>query len=357
MKKDTINSLTDLRALSAIFVVLAHISCTGYLFTNHRGQYAVSCFYILSSFLSMYTTDKQLSIKENILFIFKKILKLLPLYYIFTYIIAYIKPSFFYTVKATPVNLIKSLLFVPYINDNGIVRPILDVTWFLVLIFWYYILFGICRIINQKNRGIILSLVLFGFYYLGQMFFSDNPIFIQYKTGVFDLILGVLIYYIYNKIYCKTVDKPNIKSTSIINNVIIYAIFFVGVYIYSYIYKLNLFLAEVIPFIIVLLFVIFGKSKKIKIISLLSEISYSLYLVHEFVVKGFSRLIYNLDELTIVTFLLSFFCLIISIITALVVNRVLEKPINKLIFNINKKTSYKKSIPKMKKIRKNSEDF
>lgn len=148
----------------------------------------------------MYTTNTDINFKEKIVYIAQKIIKLIPLYYIFTlftFLIVLIKPSLFNTPTASAEHLVKSLLFIPYQNENGIVRPILDVTWFLVLVFWFYIVFGISRIISNKNRGIICFGLLGTFFTVGFIFFNKNPLFLQYKSGIVSLILGIVAYYIY----------------------------------------------------------------------------------------------------------------------------------------------------------------
>ena len=134
-----------------MLVVMSHINCTSEFLGTRRGAYAVSIFYMLSSFLCMYTTNTDINFKEKLVYVSRKIIKLIPLYYIFTlftFLIVLIKPSLFNTTTASAEHLVKSLLFIPYQNENGIVRPILDVTWFLVLVFWFYIVFGISRIIS-----------------------------------------------------------------------------------------------------------------------------------------------------------------------------------------------------------------
>lgn len=331
-----ITSLNDLRALAALMVVISHITCTGKFLGAFRGSYAVSIFYILSSFLCMYTTEKQLNIKENVFYILKKVLKLIPIYYlftIFTFIVATLKPELFNTSTATIPNLIKSFCFIPYQNANGLVRPILDVTWFLVLTFWFYVLFGISRMISNKYRGIISGIALSIIIILCEIFIPDNAIFNQYKSGIFSLILGILLYFGYGVVKEKINVDDKCKWQT---NFIFYACFILCSIIYSYLHSIidTSYIIELIPLLLTTLFIIFSsKFIQINLINIIATSSYSLYLVHEFIVKGFSRLIYNLDNLTIATFILSFVCLSISIAIGILINKFIEKPINKFITN------------------------
>lgn len=77
-----------------------------------------------------------------------------------TYILVVIKPSLFNTTTANPIYLIKSLLFVPYVNPNGIVRPILDVAWALLPEVWLYLLYWIIMKVSHKYRNEIALTIL-----------------------------------------------------------------------------------------------------------------------------------------------------------------------------------------------------
>lgn len=61
-----------------------------------------------------------------------------------------------------------------------------------------------------------------------------------------------------------------------------------------------------------------------KMIMSVGTFSYSLYLSHEFVVKGFSRLLFSLDEITMKNFLLSLICIVIALIVGFIVNQFLK---------------------------------
>lgn len=225
-------------------------------------------------------------------------------------------------------HLVKSLLFIPYQNENGIVRPILDVTWFLVLVFWFYIVFGISRIISNKNRGIICIGLLGIFFTVGSIFFNKNPLFLQYKSGVVSLILGIVVYYIYNCLKHNFPKEEKKKSWGI--NLFLYALMIAFVYPYSLLHNNFKYFVELIPLLILLIYVLLSKKAvEFKLIKIIAASSYSLYLCHEFVVKGFSRLVYNLDDLTIATFILSFICLVISVMLSIAINRFIEQPLNK----------------------------
>ena len=303
---EKITSLNDLRALSAMLVVMSHINCTSEFLGTRRGAYAVSIFYMLSSFLCMYTTNTDINFKEKLVYVSRKIIKLIPLYYIFTlftFLIVLIKPSLFNTTTASAEHLVKSLLFIPYQNENGIVRPILDVTWFLVLVFWFYIVFGISRIISNKNRGIICIGLLGIFFTVGSIFFNKNPLFLQYKSGVVSLILGIVVYYIYNCLKHNFPKEEKKKSWGI--NLFLYALMIAFVYPYSLLHNNFKYFVELIPLVILLIYVLLSKKAvEFKLIKIIAA------------------------SVMVATFVLSFICLTISVMLSIMINRFIEQPLN-----------------------------
>ena len=152
--------------------------------------------------------------------------------------------------------------------------------------------------------------------------------FLQYKSGIVSLILGIVAYYIY--IASSTIFPKKEKKKSWGINLFLYALMIAFVYPYSLLHNNFKYFVELLPLAVLLTYVLLSKKAvEFKLIKIIAASSYSLYLCHEFVVKGFSRLVYNLDNLTIATFILSFICLVISVMLSIAINRFIEQPLNK----------------------------
>lgn len=296
----------------------------GNLIGTSWGGYGVMMFFLLSAFLLGLSTEK-----HHDQFLIKRLIKLLPLYIlitIFTFILAKIKPQFFNTTHASLINLLKSLLFIPYINPNGLVRPILDVAWALLPEIWLYVLYQISIAINFKYRNIISIFVLIILYFSGSLLFPENPIFLQYKECILAFSTGLAVYLIYVKI--------GKKIELHLHSLILFILFWVGSVLYNnaIVVGENKLLALLIAIIIFLVFLF--NSSEIQCpqwLEFISNISYPLYLSHEFIAKGVCRLITPVDSVSLLNIMICIAILLVSIFIAYIINTVFNRPLSEKI--------------------------
>ena len=320
--KRRIQSLNQLRGISAIMVVMSHIENMRTVFGAACGSFAVCMFFLMSGFLAVLSTENG----DN-RFLIKRVVKLLPLYYsvtLFTFILALIKPEWFNTTNPTISNLVRSLLFIPYQNENGLIRPILDVGWYLNVQVIIYIIFWIAMKFSHKNRAVISSAVLLAFYGLGMIFLRENSFFSLYKDGLLMSAVGELSFFAYQK--CKW--KMNSKKNRLFSAILFCTTLFSGL-LYS-ICKENAFgvLMIIIPIINYMFYLLLDSFIiEAKVLNFISTISLSLYLTHEFTVKGISRVILPLDELTFLKITVSISAVIVSIGVGYIVYLLIEDKI------------------------------
>lgn len=330
-----INSLNELRGLSAVLVVLSHIPCTNALLGGNPGGFAVSLFYLLSGFLTVMSSERSTEF-----FLRKRILKLLPLYWIMTFIAfaaALVRPDFFHTATPTLLNLIRSLFFIPYQNPNGMVRPLLDVGWYLNVEVLYYLLFWISMKISFRYRTTICSCIQLLAFALGQILFVDHPFYVLYMSGLLMTSMGMLIYEIYRHISARANTNPDSKTA--VCNIIAYGSMICGALLFCYLREFSPVVAQIVPLGVFLLFLAGDRYMyATRAIQFTGMISLSLYLSHEFVVKGVSRILFSLDELTPASALVSVVCLAVTVAVAYVVWFVIENKLtSRLISAVLKK--------------------
>lgn len=315
-------NLQELRGMAALLIVMSHISFFEKLIGPSFGGYGVAIFFLLSGFLVAYSTQV-----GNMFFLIKRSIRILPVYYLMTfltYILVMIKPSLFNTTTANPIYLIKSLLFVPYVNPNGIVRPILDVAWALLPEVWLYLLYWIVMKVSHKYRNEIVLTILILVFLIGEIFVSSNPIYNQYRFSCLTFAIGILIYLIW--LPRNTVKIMVMKSK---RKWMLCGLFFwfAGVAYNCLIQSGIGIISLLLPVLVFVCYLINdGALCNSKMIMSIGTFSYSLYLSHEFVVKGFSRLLFSLDEITMKNFLLSIICILIALIVGFIVNYFFEKP-------------------------------
>ena len=115
------DSIQALRGLAALFVVFQHIR-----FLNF-GAFGVDIFFCISGFMIMFTTEKSTKY-----FFRKRLIRILPLYYLMTlvtYLSLLLFPSMFQQTRHNLSHLVKSLLFIPFDIGGGIIQPLVRIGW------------------------------------------------------------------------------------------------------------------------------------------------------------------------------------------------------------------------------------
>ena len=146
------DSIQALRGLAALFVVFQHIR-----FLNF-GAFGVDIFFCISGFMIMFTTEKSTKY-----FFRKRLIRILPLYYLMTlvtYLSLLLFPSMFQQTRHNLSHLVKSLLFIPFDIGGGIIQPLVRIGWTINCEMLFYLLFFIAFHISMKYRGLICSAFL-----------------------------------------------------------------------------------------------------------------------------------------------------------------------------------------------------
>lgn len=327
-----INSLQILRALAAYAVFFTHYA----VFGLHVGGFGVDIFFIISGFVIAFVVEK--STKD---FLLKRLIRVSPLYTIatgLTVILAFIKPEWFKSVVVSTEGIIKSLLYIPYRIDKS--GPILSLGWTLNFEMLFYLSMSFCILFIKKKRLLIpfCALLLMLFLYVIQLTKADSYPLSFYGNGLLpEFIMGLFLFYFWqflqkeknvNKllrlsffgigiaaliflIYCGLTNDFNDVDRNI--RVGIPALFIVGGTM------------AIEPFIN-------GKSKLVKLTSLIGDSSYAMYLFHPFILFGCTRVLFPFifgEDSRFSTELLKFLLIsIILIITSLLIYKFLDKPLN-----------------------------
>ncbi|MDN7632394.1 acyltransferase family protein [Burkholderia cepacia] len=104
-------NIQSARALAALAVVAYHLNVLP------SGQAGVDVFFVISGFIMSCVAPY-----EGRDFLVKRLIRIVPLYWVTTlgiYAIALLRPHWLNTTTAAPDYLVKSLLFIPYVKENG----------------------------------------------------------------------------------------------------------------------------------------------------------------------------------------------------------------------------------------------
>ncbi|MCW5202675.1 acyltransferase [Desulfobulbus sp. US4] len=144
------------------------------------GASGVDIFFIISGFIIVHSTrGKSQSVKSCRLFLQKRAIRIIPLYWIYScfFLLLVLCP---FTLKNTVFSLqhtILSFLLIPAINPvTGLDLPLLPQGWTLSYEVYFYLFFGI--LLTQKKQFILPSLTLFFVLSVCVGFFieTENPI-------------------------------------------------------------------------------------------------------------------------------------------------------------------------------------
>ena len=278
-----IDSIQILRGIGAILILLFHLS-----FIN-RGEFAVDIFFCISGFILMYTTQKN---TDHMLL--KRLIRILPLYYIVTFVMFFIIkiiPSLALMSSANVSYLIKSLFFIPYVSmgadSNNYVVPLVSIGWTLNLEMYFYLIFTLANKISNKNRGLITSIILIIVALIGFVVNCNNLIF-KFITNsvILEFVFGIAFFYIYKKLESYSINK-NWKRISfyiiLLGLLALLVAYFLGIPFLNIIYniKLNDYLKELL--IIITGATFFGVCYFISNVLIVLEKNFSQAIIYTFV--------------------------------------------------------------------------
>ena len=235
------------------------------------GDIGVDIFFIVSGFIILYITKNSQDIKS---FILNRILRIIPLYWLYTTLL--LLTYFIMNSQPDYNHLLLSLLFIPTFNDNSYL-PFLGPGWTLSFEIFFYIIFSIIlKYFNKNSHRVIgtffmfLIMIVFTDFKIGTIgYFFTNPLLIEFCFGMF-------IAYLYMK-------NETIFNFKIINVVLIIIVALTMSIISLIFHSEQLGYFRFIYFGIpaVLLFLGLIKIKiKIRILNIVGDMSYTLYLAH-----------------------------------------------------------------------------
>ncbi|BCI60208.1 acyltransferase family protein [Solibaculum mannosilyticum] len=314
-----IESIQGVRGICAIIVLLSHINCMPV-----SGAMGVAFFFMISGFVMMLSTENSSTIKAKDYFL-KRIIRLVPLYWLltlFVYVLATINPGWFKNTIAEIPYLLKSFFFVPY-EYSTIVHdgPLLRNGWTINVEVLFYILFFLSMKIKHQYRGAICSGIIIVFVGIQSIFQIPSPFmrgWFSFSTLYF--AVGMMVFMLW-----KTLSQHRQFSFHRIIEVLKFPVLSVLFLLLSLVYREGALGLIVCALVFTAIVLTNHNGHYQRGFLFLGDISFSVYLIHPFVVLGVSRLIYPLEELNLTTILISIVCIILSVLAGSVSWFIVEK--------------------------------
>ncbi len=163
------------RAIAAVSVVVGHAIAHPYPsapgITHLLGRYGVTIFFVISGYIMVHTTG--LATFEPKRFITRRLVRVVPLYYVATLFLAVctlVLPSAFKRTVFDVPHLLTSLLFIPSYTPDGThqIAPFFKLGWTLNYEMFFYAVFAALFFLTALRRALAISLVFVGLILLGQ---------------------------------------------------------------------------------------------------------------------------------------------------------------------------------------------
>jgi exopolysaccharide production protein ExoZ len=195
--------LQALRFAAAMAVVLFHLA--GALQHDHgvkanyftAGAAGVNVFFVLSGFIMAYTTAPSTAPAT---FMWRRIARIVPLYWALTLMLAALclaKPELLNSTRFDIVHILKSLFFIPYVRDDGAVQPFLFLGWSLNYEMLFYAVFAVslyARKWSPAYPAAIVAVLLV----LGRLLPFDNVVWKFYTDErIIQFVYGIGLWYLY----------------------------------------------------------------------------------------------------------------------------------------------------------------
>ena len=173
------DSLQILRFVTALSVVVHHL-LMHFETDMHmpafpwRSDFGVGTFFVISGFIISLATLRTQDPKR---FMAKRFARILPTYWSFTlcvFLLGLAAPGLLSHPSTNPLDLVRSLLFVPYPNSAGLWQPILFVGWTLNYEMFFYVAYALFMAVFRQRRLFIPALVI-AFTLLAMLHFAAPP--------------------------------------------------------------------------------------------------------------------------------------------------------------------------------------
>lgn len=177
-----VRSIQYLRGFAAFGVLLFHAADrAGAAFGV--GAAGVDVFFVISGFIMWVVTCRKTPSPGD--FLIRRVQRIVPLYWGLTLAVAVAAitiPGAFPAMRPTIGHIVQSLLFVPHLDETGLIAPLIVPGWTLNYEMFFYLLFAATLLAPAKTRPWLLSLALLGLSALRPLGDTDNPLWATYTN-------------------------------------------------------------------------------------------------------------------------------------------------------------------------------
>jgi peptidoglycan/LPS O-acetylase OafA/YrhL len=279
-----------LRVIAALGVVYFHTtSVAGLKLDWDVGSRGVDVFFVISGFIIAYIGTSK---PEQ--FFIRRLVRVVPFYWaatLFVFAMAAAAPGLFHTTTASVPHLIASLLFLPREAASGEMMPTLLLGWSLNYEMFFYVWFAVSLRLTPRWSPLLCSAALITLMLTIHAIGSTNAVALFYaRPIILEFCYGIAAFYAFQ--WCSARRDRLARVPGLKWMLVILAVGnLVAVAVFEQYYRDTLprhIIAGIPSFFLVLsallLERIFGMATKNKLVYLLGEASYIIYLVHPYII-------------------------------------------------------------------------
>lgn len=161
-------NIQALRALAALLVVFVHMKVLAGMAglpasVMNFGNCGVDVFFVISGVIMVFTVQRRETRAWD--FLAHRIARITPLYWLITLVVfltAVVAPGLLHDTRASLPDLVRSLLFIPYVRPDGLMEPVVFVGWTLNYEMAFYVLFALTMLVRPRSTSFALCIAAIG---------------------------------------------------------------------------------------------------------------------------------------------------------------------------------------------------
>ncbi|HWU76432.1 MAG TPA: acyltransferase [Rhodanobacter sp.] len=331
-------NLNTLRAIAALAVVYSHVTSEAGLNLHPSiGTRGVDIFFVISGFIIAYIGSRNAD-----RFFIRRLIRIVPFYWAATlavFVMALMAPTLLRSTRADPLQLLCSLFFIPRHTNYADMAPTLVLGWSLNYEMYFYVVFSLCLLLSRRLAPILCCLAIAAILRVIDASGTTNPSIQFYaRPLVFEFVFGIVAFYLLYAVERHRASWQSIPFGKYILLALLLASLIIVFFIES---KRGFGLPRVISsgipaFVIVLSALLLERIYRLtidnRILFLLGEASYILYLIHPYIVFGLLRTVLRgaryslLANIAIIIFLMT-----AASVVAVAIHLLFEKPVMRLL--------------------------
>lgn len=281
-----LNNLQVLRAVAAFWVVLLH---TELYILGWRvvGGFGVDIFFVISGFIMA-----RICITDSQKFFVRRLVRIVPLYWAATIVIfaiAMLAPSLLHAAKTSSIELVKSLLFIPFRKGSGKIQPLLFVGWTLNYEMFFYVALAIGLRVDRRRAVLFAAFLIALTIGITSIYRADSVICEFYSEPLsLEFLMGMGLFFATRNVErfvpYRRLLLP-ISALSLVALIVAESLEWTAPWVRPF--------ALGIPAVLLVgsatLLSSLRRDTKVAFLVLLGDSSYALYVVHQYVQMGIAR--------------------------------------------------------------------